>query len=324
MRRRKPGYEMVYVIIVTLLIFSIGESISHAQTSDFFSSTSTSNARFKNTGDLSAGSTDCLNCPGFNPCNGSTIGGSSCNGKGLLRPTIVISGVVTQVGTVGDQVCISLCSGDPKFRIMASPFFSSTGPGAVTDNMLGVVSDPTQTALEVAAGTLPYGRGSRVPGKCGNTLADGSFDPTIDPGVVSGLNCGYLRFDPSMQGQSIPPGPNTLLGQMVRTVDSAFTSQQTPANDCVLGTTIPRPANTGTNCDMVDFNALHRAFTAISFNFFFPVSLGFFFLGFFFVFSFCGSVVCKPVTFDRTCARQSLQQETQTENGISHAKWAIN
>ena len=323
MKFRKLGDKVFYLAMAMLLFLSIGESVSYAQTNDFFSSTSTSNARFKNTGDLSAGSTDCLSCPGFNPCNGSTLGGSSCNGNGLLRPTIVVSGVVTQVGTVGDQACISLCSGDPKFRIMASPFFSTTGPGAVTDNMLGAVSDPTQTALEVAAGTIPFGRGSRVPGQCGNTLGDGTFDPTIDPGVTSGLNCGYLRYDPSMQGMAVPSGPNTLLGQMVRTVDSIFTSQQTPANDCVLGTTIPRPANTGSNCDMIDFNAPPRAFTSIAFNFSNPATLVSIPKGFFNEFTYSGSVVCNPVTFDKTCARQSLVQETQTENGISHAEWAF-
>lgn len=184
--------KLLYLIIAILCALLLSEQISYAQTQDFFSSTSTANSRFKNAG----GANDCLTCPGFNPCNGSTIGGTSCNGNGLLRQTTVDASLnVTQVGLVGPQVCISICVGtagnptnDPKLEVKASPLFATTGPGAVTDNMFNVVADPTRTDAEVAAGSIAFGKGSRLPGKCGNSAADGSFDSTIDPGVRSGLN----------------------------------------------------------------------------------------------------------------------------------------
>ncbi|MDC4226944.1 MAG: hypothetical protein MPW15_22565 [Candidatus Manganitrophus sp.] len=90
---------------------------------------------------------------------------------------------VTQVGLVGPQVCISICVGTPsnptndsKLEVKVSPLFAMTGPGAVTDNMFNVVSDPTRTAAEVTAGTPAFGMGSRDPAQCGNTAADGTFD----------------------------------------------------------------------------------------------------------------------------------------------------
>jgi hypothetical protein len=189
--------------------------------------------------------------------------------------------------------------------------------------MFGVVSDPTRTEAEVLAGFRSFGKGDRSPGKCGNSAADGSFDPTIDTGIRSGLNCGYLRYDPATQGMTIPTGGNTLLGQMTRTVDMVFKSEHPDPSTCVLGNTIPRDPNTGANCDMVDFTASPRTFTAIEFNFNNPASLISIPNGFFNEFTYSGTVVCNSVTLDRTCARQSLVQETQTENGISHAEWAF-
>lgn len=321
--------KLSYLILGILCALLLSEEISYAQTQDFFSSTSSSNSRFKNTGT----SNDCLNCPGFNPCNGSTLSGTSCDGNGLLRQTVVDASLnVTQVGLVGPQVCLSICVGtpsnptnDPKLEVKASPLFAVTGPGAVTDNMFGAVSDPTRTAAEVTAGLIAFGKGSRVPGKCGNSAANGIFDSTIDPGIGSGLNCGYLRYDPTTQGMTLPSGDDTLLASQTMLRVTTMTLTSSSGTPCVLATDPPRANDTGTGCDKVDFNAPTHVFTNV-----FPTgtdwTAGPFTTipnGLYNEFSFSRGVVCRTDTGDTTCAKQSIVQETQTENGTSHAEWAF-
>lgn len=323
--------KLFYLIVGALCLLFLSEPLSYAQTQDFFSATYTANSRYKNSG----GGNDCLNCPGFNPCNGSTIGGTSCDGNGLLRQTTVdVSLNVTQVGLVGPQVCISLCVGTPsnptndsKLEVKASPLFATTGPGAVTDNMFNAIADPTRTDAEVAAGSPAFGRGTRAPSKCGNSAADGSFDSTIDPGIRSGLNCGYLRYDPTTQGMTIPVGNNTLPTSQTMLRVNTMTLTSNSGTSCVLATDPPRANNTGTGCDKIDFNASAHAFTNQ-----FPTGTdwtsGAFTSipnGLYNEFSFSRGVVCRTDTGDTTCVKQSIVQETQTENGPgpSHAEWAF-
>lgn len=322
--------KLAYLILGLLCGILLSEQLSYAQSNNFFSATISANSRFKSAG----GANDCADCPGFNPCNGSTVGGPVCDGPGLLRQTLVDASLnVVQVGLVGPQACISICVGTPsnptndtKLEVKVSPFFAMTGPGAVTDNMFNAVADPTRTAAEVTAGSPAFGKGSRDPAKCGNTGAGGSFDPTIDPGVRSGLNCGYLRNDLATQGLTIPSGNNTLsTGQTVVSLTKMIltSSSGTP---CVLATDPPRANNTGEGCDLVDFNAPARAFTSNVFPTGSDWTAGPFTgipNGLHNEFSFSRNVVCRSDTGDTTCTKQSLVQETQTENGISHAEWAF-
>ena len=339
--------RLLFFIAVALFAFS--EQASYAQTNDFFSSTTGSNNRFKNNPDPAAAATNCLTCSGWNPCNGITsTGGSSCDGNGLLRQSTLgpVNGDGTQyldqVGFVGPRLDIKTKNSDNSIlTVKATPLFGSLGPGAVTDNMFGAIADPTQT--DVLIGTTQFGKGPRAPNKCGNTnLTDGSFDPTMDTGVRSGLNCGYLRYDPTTQGLTLPPSDNSypLGGQLVSLTTMTKQSgnilipPSTVPGTCVLAynvdgagnsTTpkVPRAANTGVDCDGVNFNAPAHAFTSIPFGFGNPqpnVSIP---VGLFNEFTFSRSVVCNNVTLDTTCVRQSLIQETQTENGTSHAEWAF-
>jgi len=97
------------------------------------------------------------------------------------------------------------------------PFFNRTGPGAVTDNMFGIISsnDPGPDNL--------LGTGDDVPTyKCGRTV--GSIDNSL-----AGLNCGDIRFNPQSQGMTIPAGGNSL---------QPFTSSfPTQADFCAKGGT---------------------------------------------------------------------------------------
>src|SRR3970040_5890 len=103
-------------IFILLTLFVLAEGTSYAQSNDFFSSTSRSNLRFKDTRFLTSGgqANDCLNCPGYNPCNGTDIGGTQCaDGNGLLRQTTLKTNldgtiVVDQVGLVGPRVGVRL------------------------------------------------------------------------------------------------------------------------------------------------------------------------------------------------------------------------
>lgn len=100
--------------------------------------------------------------PGFNPCLGGT---RDTNG---------------------------LCGGSANPAALLSPqnltLFSKLGPGAVTDNMFGIVEQPLN------------------PGACGPTGSGGSSE-------VGGneLNCGNVFFNPRNQGQTNLGGKNTLM-----------------------------------------------------------------------------------------------------------------
>lgn len=107
------------------------------------------------------------NNPGFNPCRG---GDRSAAG--------VCGGAVTANGAATALL-------DPD---NLQTVFPSLGPGAVTDNMFGIISGPDATGIAVTS--------------CGKT----------SNGALAGLNCGDLRFDPASQGQNLPAlTPNTLV-----------------------------------------------------------------------------------------------------------------
>lgn len=79
-----------------------------------------------------------------------------------------------------------------------APYFTRTGPGAVTDNMFGIVSgdDPGPDNVLGSGDDTPTYRCGRTVSSIANNLA--------------GLNCGDIRFDPVSQGMTIPAGGNSL------------------------------------------------------------------------------------------------------------------
>jgi hypothetical protein len=78
------------------------------------------------------------------------------------------------------------------------PFFNRSGPGAITDNMFGIISsnDPGPDTV--------LGTGDDIPTyKCGRTVSSTANN-------LAGLNCGDIRFDPVSQGMTVPGGGNSL------------------------------------------------------------------------------------------------------------------
>lgn len=101
------------------------------------------------------------------------------------------------------------CQGyDPYASILNAAnlnLFIHKGPGAVTDNMFGLVSGPDLGADNAAGGT---GTAADTDTKfCGPTGNGGVNYPAGS--LLGGNNCGNLRIDPTTQGQSIPGGNNT-------------------------------------------------------------------------------------------------------------------
>ncbi len=136
------------------------------------------------------------NNPGFNPCRGGTrqVNGT-CGGALVL-----------------DSSALALLDPDNLMTV-----FPSLGPGAVTDNMFGIISgqDASGTPIPVTA--------------CGE----------VTNASLAGLNCGDLRFNPSTQGQTtLTTDANTL----VTPVGGLNMNSQFVADFC------PGPAGAPTDC----------------------------------------------------------------------------
>lgn len=136
------------------------------------------------------------NNPGFNPCRGGTRSSAGVCGGALTL----------------DNNAQALLDPDNLQTV-----FPSLGPGAVTDNMFGIVSgsDASGTPIPVTA--------------CGK----------VTNSTLAGLNCGDLRFDPASQGQS--------------TLTSAANTLVTPAGGLDMNTQFvadfcPGPAGAPTDC----------------------------------------------------------------------------
>ncbi|MCG3113895.1 MAG: hypothetical protein MCM46_18990 [Candidatus Manganitrophus sp. SB1] len=135
------------------------------------------------------------NNPGFNPCRGGTRTAGVCGGA-----------------LVVDSSALALLDPDNLQTV-----FPSLGPGAVTDNMFGIISgqDASGTPIPVTA--------------CG----------VITNASLAGLNCGDLRFNPSTQGQTtLTTDANTL----VTPVAGLDMNSQFVADFC------PGPAGAPTDC----------------------------------------------------------------------------
>ena len=157
-------------ILIASFFLFLVSSSAEAQTANFFSNT-------QSQGSVSSGS--CPTCPGFNPAE-------------LVKhasPSPVIDGA-------------------PVAGV--APFFNGLGPGAITDNMFGILSrdDPGPDALLGTADDRPVAR-------CGVTV--GTFTNGLP-----GLNCGSIRFDPASQGMTLSTGGNMLSGSSVSPLSVDF------------------------------------------------------------------------------------------------------
>lgn len=166
-------------------ILALSVQGAYAQALDFFSNTQSLDLR-------SSGSNG---APGFNPCAGGVNPTStSCTGApGGSEPLLD----ALNLGNSGTNT---------------AGLFERTGPGAVTDNMFGIVERP---ASPLTCGTQGAG--------------------VLDGGVGS-LNCGDGKFDPSTQNQTIPTSGTNLTGAMAVNTPIDMTS-------CGAGTTMGACAN---------------------------------------------------------------------------------
>jgi|GEM_PF-6409274 len=128
------------------------------------------------------------NNPGFDPC---------------LSPTGIQSGAKCDGATTGSNIPLLSAANfggatnDNLHR--DGGFFTSTGYGAVTDNMFGAVSQIVNCGRDGICGGA-NAADDNDPTLCGN--------PAVDTGVATGVNCGNLRFNPTAENQKIPQGSN--------------------------------------------------------------------------------------------------------------------
>lgn len=165
------GEISVCIKRLTLFVFSVMMiSVSY---SDVSAQTSDF---FTNTQTSDSRSDGSNNNPGFNPCVGGTLTATSCTGG---------TGLLTNMNA-----------------------FRTLGPGAVTDNMFGLVAGAALGADGIVGGT---GNNTDTPvTRC----APGLGTAGSDPNGLNGLNCGDVRINPAQQGQTIPTVGNNLTGAM--------------------------------------------------------------------------------------------------------------
>lgn len=154
--------KAITMVILAAGILAFSYQGASAQSQDFFSNTQLTDQRSNGTDGR----------PGFNPCGNGTV---AANGLS--------------------------CTGATGFHLLSPAnisLFTQLGPGAVTDNMFGTVTQPTD------------------PGTCGTE--GGNTTTLVNP--VFALNCGNVRFDPATQGQTIPTEGVNLTG--VKSVNNAM------------------------------------------------------------------------------------------------------
>ncbi|NKE72471.1 hypothetical protein [Candidatus Manganitrophus noduliformans] len=180
----------LFVLGIGILAFSVQGA--YAQALDFFSNTQSLDKR-------SSGSDG---APGFNPCAGGTTQTTTeCSGApGGSEPLL-------DALNLGDSVANT------------AGLFEKTGPGAITDNMFGIVERPA------------------------TPLVCGAQGAGVLAGGVGSLNCGDGKFDPSTQDQTIPTSGTNLTGAMAVNTPIDMTS-------CGAGSTMGACANDA---------ALHRS-----------------------------------------------------------------
>lgn len=145
--------------------------------------------------------------PGFNPCRGGT-----------RQPNGTCGGALTL-----DSSALALLDPDNLQTV-----FPSLGPGAVTDNMLGIVSGP-----DLLGDGVGGANGDRPVTACGTT---------VNGSTLEGLNCGDLRFNPASQGQAFSDPVFTGANTLVTPSGGLNMNSQFVADFC------PGPAGAPTDC----------------------------------------------------------------------------
>lgn len=133
--------------------------------------------------------------PGFNPCLGGT------------RDT--------------DGVCGGAVSASALLSPANLTLFTTLGPGAVTDNMFGIIEQPAS------------------PGSCG---AQGSAG--VNDVGTNKLNCGDVRFDPGTQGQTGLTGDNDLMTTAPVNMNNSLSADfcANAATDCLDSLSVQKEA----------------------------------------------------------------------------------
>lgn len=158
------------MLLVAIAVLTFSPQGAFAQANDFFSSTQSDNQRSTATTPTA---------PGFDPCRGGTATATSCVAPLASSPPLL------DPRNLGDNATNT------------AGLFAKLGPGAVTDNMFGIIERPT------------------------NPLACGGI--SVFTGGPGELNCGSTKFDLTSQNQTIPTVGTNLTTAMVSntTIDMA-------------------------------------------------------------------------------------------------------
>lgn len=165
------------------------------------------------------------NNPGFNPCRGGArAADGTCGG-----PAVALNGTAAALLDLDNLQTI----------------FPSLGPGAVTDNMFGLVS---------GADATPAASGGPIPVTACGKVTNAS---------LAGLNCGDLRFDPGSQGQPFSDVTFTGANTLVTPAGGLNMNTQFIADFCPGGATVTCDNGSG-----AQKSAAHTGFNiANNFNF---------------------------------------------------------
>ncbi|MFY9268180.1 MAG: hypothetical protein WAO55_00355 [Candidatus Manganitrophaceae bacterium] len=192
------SYYLAKVSFGLFLITGIA-SVASAQSNDFFSNTQRAGLLSSSPSGCPTGATCGTNFPGFNPTD--LVNHSD--------PNATISGTATIAGAV-------------------RPFFSQLGPGAITNNLFGVIS-----RVNPGPDTL-FNTSDDNPTLCG--IPSSPFITGVVPTAVgtnnSSLDCGNLRFDPDSQGMVLPTAGGSFSGTDAIV---SFNADFTPSTDSHMG-----------------------------------------------------------------------------------------
>jgi|SRR5579884_1537271 len=170
------------LFVLGIGILALSAQGAFAQTLDFFSNTQNLDQRTNGTN----------GAPGFNPCvGGTTVNSTTCSGAPSSAPPL-LDPANLGVSGIGPAATAGL--------------FEKTGPGAITDNMFGIVERPANPLVCGSQGAGVLSGGSGAIGSTGT------------------LNCGDGKFDQTLQGQTIPTAGSNLAGAMAVNTPMDMTS----------------------------------------------------------------------------------------------------